>query len=92
MTVRPPPEQIEALAAQADRAAGQIAALIAYVAHLPGAESVRPRDLRGLIGSLAPQRVLQESPETPFDAAVRTVDKISEMARQLAALRAGGTG
>ncbi|GJD92939.1 hypothetical protein [Methylobacterium iners] len=84
---RSPEETLEAIAARLDEVAGQTAALIAYVAHLPGADVVQPRDLRSTLASMAPPRLSREAPESPFDVATRTANQIAEMARQFAALR-----
>ncbi len=84
---RSPEEAIEAIAARLDEVAGQTAALIAYVAHIPGADAVHPRDLRSTLASMAPPRLSREAPESPFDIATRTAGQIAEIARQIAALR-----
>lgn len=88
MTRRPLDE--DDVTARLDELSGQVAALVAYVAHIPGAETVSPRDLRGTLGSLAPARSSRSAPESPFDVAMRTAEKIAELARHLAALRSAG--
>jgi hypothetical protein len=78
------------IAAKLEHLSGQVAALIAYVAHIPGADQVSAKDLRAHIVVISPPRQSRAAPLSRFDAAMHTVGRISELARQIAELREAG--
>lgn len=86
------PNALMATMAQAiDHLGGQVAAIMAYVAQLPGADSIDTKSAKALAQQLAPNRIGPLGKPSPADRAEQAVDRIQSMAHQLATIqRAGG--
>ncbi len=86
MTDVDPADPIQQLARALDEVAGMVAGLTAYVAHLPGANETDIDAVRTLAQKIAPQAIANRSP-APIQHALVTVDRLSSIARSLAAGR-----
>ncbi len=81
---------IAELAKSVDELAGKVVGLIAYVGHLPRADSVRPEEVKGLVRPLT-KIAKSEHPALPLHHAEQTVTEIHSMARSVATLRSAGS-
>jgi hypothetical protein len=87
MNTRTPDERLGLIEGRLDEVAGQVAAVIAYLAHVHGAESVHARELKATLDSMSPPRIAPSTPQSPLDVANRTAHEIAQIAHNLAEIR-----